>query len=104
MIQQDIMRDQLTCGKIYNFVEYKQKKPFFQKPVKITVETHPNDTYYLIKNVVYKEKQILALKNEMDPNTIILVEAKIKDGKLKYISMLPEEYLGDISGMLRGTI
>jgi hypothetical protein len=104
MIRQEFMRDQLTYGKIYDFKEYKQKKPFFQKPIKITVETPTYDTYYMIKNVVYKEKQILALKKEMEPNTIVLVEAKIKDGQLKYISMLPDEYISEISGMLKGSI
>ncbi|NRD79402.1 hypothetical protein HPT25_18735 [Bacillus sp. BRMEA1] len=91
-------------NKVYNFIEYKKNKPFFLKPMKIMVETPEKDTYYLIKNVVYKGKQILALKKDNDPNTIILVEANIHDGQLKYISMLPDEYVKDICGILKGTI
>lgn len=104
MARQKWKTKETIIGNVYDFLEYKQKKPFFQKPMKITVKTPANDTYYMLKNVVYKDKQILALNKETDPDSIILVEAKIKDGQLKYISMLPDDDLGDLSGMLKGTI
>lgn len=85
-------------------MEYKNRKPFFRKPIHITVSTTMNESFFMVKNVVYKGKQILALKKEQNPNTIILVEAKIEDGQLKSILMLSAEYLGDISRMLEGTI
>ncbi len=72
--------------------------------MKITMGNPTNDTYYLVKNVVYKGKQILAMKQILDSNTIILVEAKIEDGQLIHISKLSEEFLGDISGMLERTM
>lgn len=85
-------------------MEYKNKKPFFNKPLKITIDNPIKDTYYLVKNVVYKEMQILALKKEQDEKIIVIVEAKIMDGQLKYISMVPDEFLGDISGILAGSL
>ena len=99
MRSQRISKNQSSYGKIVDFKKYKEKKPFFQKPIKIQVETPTFDIYYMVKNVVYKEKQILILKKEMDSNTIFLVEAKIIDGQLKNISMISNEYLGEISGM-----
>jgi hypothetical protein len=85
-------------------MEFKKLRPFFVKPIKITMGYPINDTYYIVKNVVYKGKQILAMKQKKDSNTIILVEAKIKDGKLVHISKISEDVLGDISGMLERTI
>lgn len=99
MNSQRITKKQSSYGKIIDFAKHKEKRPFFQNPIKIQVETPTFDTYYMVKNVVYKEKQILVLKKEMDSNTLFLVEAKIIDGQLKNISMLPNEYLGEISGM-----
>jgi hypothetical protein len=89
-------------GKIYNFLEYKNKKPFFLDPINIKVGNPINETYLLVKNVVFKEKQILALRRERDTNTVILVEAKIENGELTYISKLRDEYFGDVSKMLIG--
>jgi hypothetical protein len=91
-------------GKIYNFLEYKNKQPFFLDPINIRVGNPINETYLLVKNVVFKEKQILALQREQDTNTVILVEAKIENGKLTYISKLRDEYFGDVSKMLIGNI
>jgi hypothetical protein len=85
-------------------MEYKKKKPFFVKPIKISIGNSINDTYYLVENVVFKGKQILAMKQKQDPNTIILVEAKIEDGQLIHISKISEEFLGDISRILKKTI
>lgn len=103
MTQQQVM-DKRTYGQLYNFMEFKKLRPFFVKPIKITMGYPINDTYYIVKNVVYKGKQILAMKQKKDSNTIILVEAKIKDGKLVHISKISEDVLGDISGMLERTI
>jgi hypothetical protein len=89
-------------GKIYNFLEYKNKKPFFLDPINIKVGNPINETYLLVKNVVFKEKQILALRRERDTTTVILVEAKIENGKLTYISKLRDEYFGDVSKMFKG--
>lgn len=104
MIRQQGLTDKRMVGKLYNFMEYKKKKPFFVKPIKISIGNSINDTYYLVENVVFKGKQILAMKQKQDPNTIILVEAKIEDGQLIHISKLSEEFLGDISGMLERTM
>jgi hypothetical protein len=100
MIQQQLRTNKQTVGKLYNFLEYKNKKPYFIKPIKITVGNLSNDTYYMIRNVVYEEKQILALINEQDPKTIVLVEAIIEEGQLKCISKLPNEFLGDVSKLI----
>jgi ribosomal protein L35AE/L33A len=99
MTSQQVTKYQSSYGKIIDFSKFKDKRPFFQKLIKIQVETPTFDTYYIVKNVVYKEKQILALKKEMCSNTIFLVEAKIIDSQLKYISMLPNECLGEICGI-----
>ncbi len=74
------------------------------KPIKITIDVPIRDTFFMVKNVVYKEKQILALKKEQDPNTIVLVEATIENGKLSYVSRIPDEYIYDITRMIEGTI
>lgn len=104
MIQQQGITDNRMYGKLYNFIEYKNGKPYFEKPIKITIGNPINDTYYLVKNVVYKEKQILAMKQKQDSNTIILVEAKIEDGQLIHISKLSEEFLGDVCGLFERTM
>jgi hypothetical protein len=99
MIQQQVISGEQTIGTLYDFAEYKKWKPFFKKPIKITIGNTINESYFMVKNVVYKGIQVLALKKEQDPNTIILVEGKIENGKLIYISMLSDEYLGDIGSM-----
>ena len=104
MIRQQFSTDEHMNGKLYNFIEFKKKKPFFLKPIIITVGNPINETFYMLENVVYKDKQILALKQEQDSNTIVLVEANIEDGQLIHISMLPNESLGDISRMIKGII
>jgi hypothetical protein len=88
----------------YHLMEYKIPKPFLLKPIKITVGNPLNDTYYMVKNIVYRKKQILALKREEDQNTIILVEAKIADGQLKYLSMLSDEVLNKVSKIVASSI
>ncbi|CEG25911.1 hypothetical protein [Bacillus sp. B-jedd] len=104
MIQQQQKNGKNVTGKVYNFFDYKKKKPYFLKPIKITVGNSTNETYYMIKNLVYMEKQILVLRKEQDPFNIILVEAKIENGSLKSISMLPKDLMSDISGLLKETI
>ncbi|MCH6266828.1 hypothetical protein [Neobacillus citreus] len=102
--EQHILSENRENGKVYNFFDYKRRKPFFREPVKITIENPISDTYYMVKNLVYEGKQILALKKEQDPNTIVLVEGKIKDGQLIHISRLSEECVGKISSILGRTI
>ncbi|QCJ42391.1 hypothetical protein FAY30_10990 [Bacillus sp. S3] len=104
MTWQQSIHDNPKQGKLYHFMEYKKKKPFFQKPIKIMIEDSIKEPYYLLKNVVYKEKQILVLKREKEPDTIILVEAIIKDGQLHYISKLSDKMLRDITSMIESTI
>lgn len=96
MNQQQYIKDKPKQGKLYHLLDYKRKRPFFTQPMRITIDDPIIRTYYLVKNIVYKDKQILALKGEEDPDTIILVEAIIEEGQLKYISMLPEQILKDI--------
>jgi hypothetical protein len=103
MIWQQGMTDKRMVGKIYNFMEFKKMKPFFLKPIKITIGNPLNGTYYMVENVAYKGKQILAMKQKQDSNTIILVEATIEDGQLIHISKVSEEIFGDISRMLKKT-
>lgn len=98
------MSDAAINGNLYDFVEYKKKKPFFKNPINIKIGNPINESYFLVKNVVFKEKQILALQREWDTNTVILVEAKIENGQLTYVSMLQDEYFGDVSKMLIGNI
>jgi hypothetical protein len=90
--------------KIYHLMDYKIHRPFFLEPLKITIGNPLNETYYMIKNIVYREKQILALKRDEEQNTIILVEAKIEDGKLTYISMLTDDVLMDVSEIIENYI
>lgn len=85
-------------------MEHKIPRPFFLEPLKITIGNPLNETYYMMKNIVYREKQILALKRDGDQNTIILVEAKIEEGKLTYISMLTDDVLSDVRKILESCI
>ncbi len=96
MNQQQYIKDKPKQGKLYHLLDYKRQRPFFTQPMRITIDDPKSRTYYLVKNIVYKDKQILALKGEEDPDTIILVEAIIEEGQLKYISMLPKQILKDI--------
>lgn len=89
-----------SSGKIIDFIKYKEKRPYFQKPIKIVVETPIFETYYMLKNVVYREKQILALKKDMHSHTIFLVEAKISDGQLIKLIKLPNDYLTKVSELI----
>lgn len=92
-------------GQIYNYFDYKRNKPYFKYPIKITVgSNHVNGTYYMLKNIVYKGKQILALRKEQEPNTIFLAEGEIKDGQLQYLMKLPDDSLSEIRVLLEGTI
>lgn len=102
MLQHRINNDK--DGKVYDFMEYKNNRPFFQQPFKIKIEHPTTETYYVVKNLVYNKKQILALRKEQDPNTIVLVEAGIENGQLMHLLMIPDEYIGDIGKMLEGTI
>lgn len=90
--------------KIFDFIEFRRNKPFFLKPIKITVGNPINTSYSMVKNLVYKGKQILALKQEQQPDKIFLVEAKIENGQLIHISMVPDHIIGDISRMFRETV
>ncbi|PFP30780.1 hypothetical protein COJ96_02115 [Bacillus sp. AFS073361] len=101
MMHQQVMTDEGLDSKVYDFMEYKKKKPFYLKPIKITTL---NETYHMVKNVVFQGKQILALKTEQDPNTVVLVEAIIEDGHLINLSMLSDECMEDVSRMLVGII
>lgn len=92
-------------GQIYNFFEYKNTKPYFKYPIKITVSNNTiNGTYYLLKNIVYKGRQILALSKEQEPNTIILAEGEIMDGQLQYLLRLSDESINEIKMLFEGTI
>lgn len=90
-------KNKSITGQIFNFVEFQKKKPFFRKPMKITLGHPINQNYIMVKNILYKEKQILFLKQERDARgTIVLVEAKLKDGKLQSISKLSQESIRDV--------
>lgn len=104
MFLQQFKTDERANSKILNLMEFKMKKPFFKHPIKITLGYPINCSYYIVKNVVYMGKQILAMKQENDTNTIVLVEGKIENGQLTCISMLTEECLGDVSKILEGAI
>jgi hypothetical protein len=96
--------DGLTNGKLHFFMDYKNREPFFKQPIKIRLGTPLNDTYHMVKNVVYHGKQILALKHDQTPDTIVLVEAKIIDGQLIHIAKLPVDLLVDISRIVETTL
>lgn len=100
----EIHSQQRQIGKVYHFSEFKRQRPFFNHPIKITMDSPQEDTYYLIKNVVYKEKQILALHKGQDTQQIYLVEAIIEEGQLKQILKIPEENVGDIASFIRNKI
>jgi hypothetical protein len=100
MFQQQLMTGKQLSRKVYDFMEFKRNKPFFRNPMKIAVGNPLNDSYYMVKNVFYKEKQILALKKEQDSYTIVLVEAKIENGQLTTLSMLSPEFLGEVCILL----
>lgn len=101
MIRQPLLlKDKNSTVQIYDFLEFQKKKPFFHVPMKITVGHPINQTYIMVKNVVYKEKQILILKQEQDDGTIVLVEAKLKNGQLQCVSKISEESIHDVSRML----
>jgi hypothetical protein len=104
MFLQQLKTDECVNRKILDLMEFKKKKPFFKHPIKITIGYPINCTYYIVKNIVYMGKQILAMKQENDTNTIVLVEGTIENGQLTCISMLTEECLGDVSKMLEGAI
>jgi uncharacterized protein (DUF1919 family) len=91
-----ISKNNCLTGQVFDFVEFQKKKPFFRKPMKITVGHPINQTYIMVKNILYKEKQILFLEQEKDAGTIVLVEAKLKDGKLHSISKLSQESIKDV--------
>jgi hypothetical protein len=101
--QQFFSYKQSEC-KFYHFMDYQLSKPFFKNPIQITVGDPLNETLFMVKNVVYKEKQILALKRNEELNTVLLVEAKIENGQLNYISMLPDDLVVEISKILEDRI
>jgi len=104
MFLQQVRTEERLNPKILDFLEFRKNKPFFMKPMKVTLGYPLNSSYYIVKNVVYMGKQILAMKEELDTNSIVLVEGKIENGQLTCVSMLSEEYMGDISRMLEGAI
>ena len=96
MIEQAVQQKKHVDHNIYYFKDYHCHKPFFKKNVKITVGITAADTYYLIQNIVYQQKQILALSREEDAHTVYLVEARIQNGQLTHILQLSEEYQSEI--------
>ncbi|MEH7307827.1 hypothetical protein [Neobacillus drentensis] len=104
MFQQQVENEKRVNHKILDFLEYRKKKPFFMKPVRVTIGYPINCSYYIVKNIVYMGKQILAMKEELNTNSIVLVEGQIENGQLTCVSMLSEECLGDVSRMLEGAI
>ncbi|MBL4952944.1 hypothetical protein JK635_12045 [Neobacillus sp. YIM B02564] len=104
MTRQQWMKDKPIQGKLYHFIDYKKKQPFFQQPIRIFIDDPVIKSYFMIKNLVYRDKQILVLKTEEDPSTIVLVEAIIEDGQLLYLSMLPEMIMKDLCSLLEELI
>jgi hypothetical protein len=104
MFLQQIKTDEHVNNKILDLMEFKKRKPLFKHPIKITLGYPINCSYYIVKNIVYMGKQILAMKQEQDTDTIVLVEGKIENGQLTCISMLTDECLVDVSKMLDGAI
>lgn len=104
MIHQPLLNETQMTGNLYSFSEYKKKKPFFKKPLKISVGSSFVETYYMVNNVVFNEKQILALRKERDSQIVFLVEAIIEDGQLTCISKLPEEELGELATIMKASI
>jgi hypothetical protein len=103
MIQEESMGGYGT-GRLYDFMEHRKKKPYFTKPLYIRVGDPLNDTYQLVKNIVYKGKQILAMKKESEPTIILLVEATIENGQLKNILSIPTPFLEELKETLTGII
>lgn len=91
-----LYKDNGSSGRIYDFQAYRKRKPFFQKPMKITLGEPINDTYSMVKNIQFNEKQIFAMKSEHDSHTIILVEATLKDGRIHSVSKLSQENIDEI--------
>ncbi len=100
MIQQHEMTRHCLNGGIFDFMEYKKRKPFFPKPLKITLGHPINETFEMITNVVYNDKQILALIKEDEPETVVLVEAVIEDGQLIQVCMLEDEQIEGVAHLL----
>jgi len=103
MIHQPVVRERMNSN-LYQFRDYKKKQPFFKSPIKISIDTPLGDTYYMVDNVVYREKQILALKKHQESRTIYLVEATIEDGQLASISKLSDEYLAEVTRLIERTL
>src|SRR5919205_1262216 len=76
MDQQHVLNAKRLTGGIFDFMEYKKKKPFFPKPFKLRLGSPINETFYMTKNIVYMEKQILILTKEPESEDRILGEAK----------------------------
>lgn len=100
-LQKTTKKNNQSLGKLYQFIDYKKRQPFFRKPIKILMGSPINETFYMVENIVYEGKQILALKQENNLNTIVLVEAKIEDGQLKQVSRISNEFLSEIQGMFK---
>lgn len=83
-------------GRIIDFMEYKKNKPFFTPPMEINVGYPINETYQLIKNIQYKDKQYIAMRKKNDLKTIFIVEATINGGELKNISMVSDTLLEEL--------
>ncbi|WP_147535369.1 hypothetical protein [Bacillus marasmi] len=94
---------QAKFGQVYDLNEFRKNKPFFTKPMNITVgDNMLTETYFLLKNFVYQGKQILVLRNEQDPCTILLTEGEIENGKLKSLLKLQEDSLSEIKALFEG--
>lgn len=102
MIQQERACTNLPKAIVLDFKEHKKKRPFFTKSATIHVGSPIYHTYVVLKNIVFLDKQILFLKSEEDPKTILFVEAVIEYGQLKAISKVPEEYMADLIGLFEG--
>ncbi len=103
MIHQPVVKERVN-GNLYQFRDYKKKQPFFKSPIKILMDPSFGESYYLVDNLVYREKQILALKKHQESRTIILVEANIENGQLASISKLSDEYLTEVTRLMERTM
>jgi hypothetical protein len=104
MIHQPLIKEKRLDSNLYHFRDYRNKRPFFKSPMKILIDAPYGDIFYMVNNVVYKDKQILALKKEQESLTIFLVEAKIEDGQLASIIKLSDEYLEEVVTLLEDII
>jgi hypothetical protein len=104
MNQQHVFKVKRLSGGIFDFMEYKKKKPFFPKPFNLRLGSPINETFHMKKNIVYKEKQILVLTNELNSEEMIFVEAKIENGQLVQVMKLEDEYLEGLSSLFRDII